>query len=168
MSEQIVSEASAWQGTIECDYRESAQIFGLAPSKVFIRRRLNLHPSSFWQGCPKTDQYLTKNLPHHLTRDPSKIAPRLLERFFEHYFRYTMNADNCFEQVDGLIAIKNQSNNTSKQCAQSSHWGRSYSTSRLRTSPMTTHLSLSPMSGGEETPQVEDGQRATSRANKLA
>ena len=107
MSEQIVSEASAWQGTIECDYRESAQIFGLAPSKVFIRRRLNLHPSSFWQGCPKTDQYLTKNLPNHLTRDASKNALRLLGRFFEHYFRYQMNASNCFEQVDDLIAPKN-------------------------------------------------------------
>ena len=87
MSEQIVREASAWQGTIEGDYRESAQIFGLAPSKVFIRRRLDLHSSSFWQGCPKTDQYLTKNLPNHLTRDASKIAPQLLERFFEHYFQ---------------------------------------------------------------------------------
>ena len=66
---------------------ESAQIFGLSPSKVFIRRRSHLHPSSFWQGCPKTDQYLTKNLPNHLTRDAVKITPRLLERYFEQYFR---------------------------------------------------------------------------------
>ena len=87
MSEQIVREASAWQGTIEGDYRESAQIFAWIAIEAFIRRRLNLHPSSFWQGYPKTDQYLTKNLPNHLTRDASKIAPQLLERFFEHYFQ---------------------------------------------------------------------------------
>lgn len=106
MSEQIVSEASAWQGAIKGDYRESAQNFAWSLPRVFIRRRLNLHPSSFWQGCPKTDQYLTKNLPNHLTREPSKIAPRLLGRFFEQYFRYQMNASNCFEQVDDLIATK--------------------------------------------------------------
>ncbi|MGL5493660.1 MAG: hypothetical protein ACRDBK_00725 [Collinsella sp.] len=87
MSEQIVSEANAWQGAIEGDYRESAQNFAWNPSEVPIRRRLNLHPSSFWQGCPKTDQYLTKNLPNHLTCDASKNALRLLERFFEHYFQ---------------------------------------------------------------------------------
>lgn len=73
---------------------------------MFIRRRLNLHPSSFWQGCPKTNQYLTKRLPHHLTRDALKIAPRLLGRFFEHYFQYQMNAANFFEQVAGLMAIQ--------------------------------------------------------------
>lgn len=73
---------------------------------MFIRRRLNLHPSSFWQGCLKTDQYLTKNLPNHLTRDAPKRSPRLLGRFFEHYFQYQMNADNFFEQVAGLMAIK--------------------------------------------------------------
>ena len=106
MSEQIVREASAWQGAIEGDYRESAQIFCLPPSKVFICRRSYLHPSSFWQGCPKTDQYLTKNLPNHLTRDAPKRAPRLLGRFFEHYFRYQLNSDKCFEQVDDLTATK--------------------------------------------------------------
>ena len=106
MSEQIVSEASAWQETIEGDYRESAQIFGLAPSKVFIRRRSYLHPSSFWQGCPKTDQYLTKRLPHRLTRDASKITPRLLGRFFEQYFQLQMHTVNCFQQVDSLKSIK--------------------------------------------------------------
>jgi len=58
MSEQIVSEASAWQGAIEGDYRESAQNFAPGSLKVFIRRRPDLHSSSFWQGCPKTDQYL--------------------------------------------------------------------------------------------------------------
>ncbi|WP_147336105.1 hypothetical protein [Collinsella sp. AF18-8LB] len=87
MSEQIVREASVWQGTIEGDYRESAQIFTWNLPEVFIRRRLNLHPSSFWQGCPKTDQYLTKNLPNHLTRDASKNALQLLGRFFEQYFQ---------------------------------------------------------------------------------
>ena len=106
MSEQIVREASAWQGTIEGDYRESAQIFGLAPSKVFIRRRSYLHPSSFWQGCPKTDQYLTKNLPNHLTRDAVKITPRLLERFFEQYFQLQMKAADYFKQLDSLISNK--------------------------------------------------------------
>ena len=106
MSEQIVREASAWQGTIEGDYRESAQNFAWSLPRVFIRRRLNLHPSSFWQGCPKTDQYLTKNLPHRLTHDPSKIAPRLLERFFEQYFQYQMKTVNYFEQVDSLISNK--------------------------------------------------------------
>ena len=106
MSEQIVREASAWQGAIAGDYRESAQIFCLPPSKVFIRRRSYQHPSSFWQGCPKTDQYLTKNLPHRLTHDPSKIAPRLLERFFEQYFQYQMKTVNYFEQVDSLISNK--------------------------------------------------------------
>ena len=87
MSEQIVREGDARQGTIEGDYRESAQNFCLSPSKVFICRRSYLHPSSFWQGCPKTDQYLTKYLPHRLTRDAPKRAPRLLGRFFEQYFR---------------------------------------------------------------------------------
>ena len=106
MSEQIVSEASAWQGAIEGDYRESAQIFVWSPPEVFFRRRLNLHPSSFWQGCPKTNQYLTKNLPHHLTRDASKIAPRFLGRFFEQYFQVQMHAVNCFKQVSSSKAIK--------------------------------------------------------------
>ena len=106
MSEQIVREASAWQGAIEGDYRESAQNFAWNLPEMFIRRRLNLHPSSFWQGCPKTDQYLTKNLPHRLTHDPSKIAPRLLERFFEQYFQYQMKTVNYFEQVDSLISNK--------------------------------------------------------------
>ena len=106
MSEQIVREASAWQGTIEGDYRESAQNFAPGSLKVFIRRRPYLHPSSFWQGCPKTDQYLTKYLPHRLTRDASKIAPRLLERFFEQYFQYQMKTVNYFEQVDSLISNK--------------------------------------------------------------
>ena len=106
MSEQIVREASAWQGTIEGDYRESAQNFAPGSLKVFIRRRLDLHSSSFWQGCPKTDQYLTKNLPNHLTRDASKIAPRLLERFFEQYFQLQMHAVNLFEQVSSLISKK--------------------------------------------------------------
>ena len=87
MSEQIVREGGTWQGAISGDYRESAQIFARVAIEVLIRRRLNLHPSSFWQGCPKTDQYLTKNLPNHLTRDASKNALRLLERFFEHYFQ---------------------------------------------------------------------------------
>ena len=106
MSEQIVSEASAWQGTIEGDYRESAQNFAWSPPEVFIRRRLNLHPSSFWQGCPKTDQYLTKRLPHRLTRDASKIAPRFLGRFFEQYFQLQMHAVNYFKQVNSSKAIK--------------------------------------------------------------
>ena len=106
MSEQIVREASAWQGTIEGDYRESAQNFAPGSLKVFIRRRPYLHPSSFWQGCPKTDQYLTKNLPNHLTRDASKIAPRLLERFFEQYFQLQMKAADCFKQLDSLISNK--------------------------------------------------------------
>jgi hypothetical protein len=87
MSEQIVREGDARQGTIEGDYRESAQNFAPGSLKVFIRRRLDLHSSSFWQGCPKTDQYLTKNLPHRLTRDAPKIAPRLLGRFFDQYFQ---------------------------------------------------------------------------------
>ena len=78
MSEQIVREASAWQGTIKGDYQESAQNFASGSLEVFIRRRLNLHPSSFWQGCPKTDQYLTKYLPNRLTHDASKNAMRLL------------------------------------------------------------------------------------------
>ena len=106
MSEQIVREANAWQGAIEGDYRESAQNFAPGSLKVFIRRRSYLHPSSFWQGCPKTDQYLTKNLPNHLTRDPSKIAPRLLGRFFEQYFQLQMKTVNYFEQVDSLISNK--------------------------------------------------------------
>ena len=106
MSEQIVSEASAWQGTIECDYRESAQIFAWSLPKAFIRRRLDLHSSSFWQGCPKTDQYLTKYLPNHLTRDAPKKAPRLLGRFFEQYYQLQMHAANFFEQVAGLMSIK--------------------------------------------------------------
>jgi len=50
MSEQIVREASAWQGAIEGDYRESAQIFAWNLPEVLIRRRQNLHSSSFWQG----------------------------------------------------------------------------------------------------------------------
>ena len=104
MSEQIVREASAWQETIEGDYRESAQNFAPGSLKVFIRRRLDLHSSSFWQGCPKTDQYLTKNLPHRLTRDASKIVPRLLGRFFKQYFQLQMKAVNYFKQVNGLIS----------------------------------------------------------------
>ena len=87
MSEQIVREGTARQGTIGSDYRESAQNFARGSLKVFIRRRLDLHSSSFWQGCPKTDQYLTKHLPNRLTHDASKNALRLLGRFFEHYFR---------------------------------------------------------------------------------
>lgn len=106
MSEQIVREASAWQGAIEGDYRESAQIFAWNLPELFIRRRLNLHSSSFWQGWPKTDQYLTKNLPHRLTHDPSKIAPRLLERFFEQYFQLQMKAADYFKQVGSLISNK--------------------------------------------------------------
>ena len=106
MSEQIVREASAWQGTIGGDYRESAQIFCLPPSKVFIHRRLDLHSSSFWQGCPKTNQYLTKRLPHHLTHNASKITPRLLGRFFKQYFQLQMHTVNCFQQVDSLKSIK--------------------------------------------------------------
>ena len=106
MSEQIVREASAWQETIEGDYRESAQNFAPGSLKVFIRRRLDLHSSSFWQGCPKTNQYLTKRLPHHLTRNASKIAPRLLGRFFEQYFQLQMNTANCFKQVSSSKAIK--------------------------------------------------------------
>ena len=106
MSEQIVREASAWQGTIGGDYRESAQNFAPGSLKVFVRRRLDLHSSSFWQGCPKTDQYLTKRLPHRLTRDASKIVPRLLGRFFEQYFQLQMKTVNYFEQVDSLISNK--------------------------------------------------------------
>ena len=86
MSEQIVREGGTRQGTIGSDYRESAQNFEPGSLKVFIRRRLDLHPSSFWQGCPKTDQYLTKYLPNRLTHDASKNATQLLGRFFEHYF----------------------------------------------------------------------------------
>lgn len=106
MSEQIVREASAWQGAIEGDYRESAQNFALGSLKVFIRRRLDLHSSSFWQGCPKTDQYLTKNLPNHLTRDASKNDTRLLGRFFEQYFQLQMKAADYFKQVGSLISNK--------------------------------------------------------------
>ena len=106
MSEQIVSEASAWHGAIEGDYRESAQNFAPSSLKVFIRRRLDLHSSSFWQSCPKTDQYLTKRLPHHLTRDAVKITPRLLERFFEQYFQLQMKAADYFKQLDSLISNK--------------------------------------------------------------
>ena len=86
MSEQIVREGGTRQETIGSDYRESAQIFEPGSLKVFIRRRLDLNPSSFWQGCPKTDQYPTKHLPNHLTSDASKNALRLLGRFLEHYF----------------------------------------------------------------------------------
>ena len=106
MSEQIVSEANAWQGAIEGDYRESAQNFAPGSLKVFIRRRPDLHSSSFWQGCPKTDQYLTKNMPNHLTRDAVKIAPRLLERFFEQYFQLQMKVADYFKQLDSLISNK--------------------------------------------------------------
>ena len=106
MSEQIVREGGTRQGTIGSDYRESAQNFAPGSLKVFIRRRLNLHPSSFWQGCPKPDQYLTKNLPNHLTRNASKRAPRLLGRFFEQYFQLQMHAIDYFQQVDSLKAIK--------------------------------------------------------------
>ena len=86
MSEQIVREATAWQGTIEDDYRESAQIFETGSLKVLICRRHDLHPSSFWQDCPKPDQYLTKHLPNHLTSNSPKNALRLLGRLLEHYF----------------------------------------------------------------------------------
>lgn len=106
MSEQIVREASAWQGTIESDYRESAQIFAQGAIEVFICRRQDLNPSSFWQGCPKTDQYLTKHLPNHLTNDASKKALRLLGRFFEHYFRWQMYNNDYFKQVNSLMAVK--------------------------------------------------------------
>ena len=106
MSEQIVREASAWQETIEDDYRESAQNFAPDSLKVFIHRRLDLHSSSFWQGCPKTDQYLTKRLPHRLTRNASKITPRLLGRFFKQYFQLQMHTVNCFKQVSSSNAIK--------------------------------------------------------------
>ena len=105
MSEQIVREGAAWQGTIESDYRESAQNFAQGAIEVLICRRQDLHSSSFWQGCPKTDQYLTKRLPHHLTRDASKIVPRLLERFFEQYFQLQMHAVNFFKQVSSSKAI---------------------------------------------------------------
>ena len=91
MSEQIVREASAWQGTIEGDYRESAQKF------AFVKLLARL---------PKTDQYLTKNLPNHLTRDAVKITPRLLERFFEQYFQLQMKAADYFKQLDSLISNK--------------------------------------------------------------
>ena len=84
MSEQIVREGGTRQETIGSDYRESAQNFAQGAIEVFICRRLDLNPSSFWQGCPKTDQYLTKYLPNHLTHDTSKIALRLLGRFLEH------------------------------------------------------------------------------------
>ena len=87
MSEQIVREGGTRQETIEDDYRESAQIFARGAIEVFICRRLDLHSSSFWQGCPKTNQYLTKYLPNRLTSDSPEIALRLLGRFFEHYFR---------------------------------------------------------------------------------
>ena len=86
MSEQIVREGGTWQETIGSDYRELAQNFARGAIEVFICRRLDLHSSSFWQGCPKTDQYLTKHLPNRLTHDASKNALRLLGRFFEHYF----------------------------------------------------------------------------------
>ncbi|MBN2945145.1 MAG: hypothetical protein JTJ24_07670 [Collinsella sp.] len=106
MSEQIVREGDARQGTIEGDYRESAQNFAPSSFKVLIRQRLDLHSSSFWQGCPKTDQYLTKYLPHRLTRDAPKRDPRLLGRFFEQYYQLQMHAANFFEQVAGLMSIK--------------------------------------------------------------
>ena len=80
MSEQIVREGAAWQETIGSDYRESAQIFARGAIEVFICRRLDLHSSSFWQGCPKTDQYLTGYLPNRLTDNAPKNALRLLER----------------------------------------------------------------------------------------
>ena len=74
MSEQIVREGGTRQGAISGDYRESAQIFARGAIEVFICRRLDLHSSSFWQGCPKTDQYLTKHLPNRLTSDTPKNA----------------------------------------------------------------------------------------------
>ena len=87
MSEQIVREASAWQGTIEGDYRESAQIFGLAPSKVFIRRRPHLNPSSFWQGCPELANIQPDTC--QIARRTARLkSPRdFLDDFYEHYFR---------------------------------------------------------------------------------
>ncbi|WP_346963779.1 hypothetical protein [Collinsella aerofaciens] len=106
MSEQIVREGGTRQGTIGSDYRESAQNFAPSSLKVFIRRRPDLHSSSFWQSCPKTDQYLTKNLPNHLTRDAVKITPRLLERFFEQYFQLQMKAADYFKQLDSLLSNK--------------------------------------------------------------
>ena len=129
MSEQIVSEASAWQGTIEGDYRESAQIFAWSPPEVFIRRRLNLHPSSFWQGCPKTDQYLTKRLPHRLTRDASKNATQLLGRYFEHYFFAVGQRFNQVSAGKQFICCQIKPNILKQQFTHSSH---------LKASPMTT------------------------------
>ena len=129
MSEQIVREATAWQGTIGSDYRESAKIFETGSLKVLICRRLNLHPSSFWQGCPKPDQYPTKHLPNRLTNDASKNATQLLGRFFEHYF---LAVDRRFNHVlagKQFICCQIKSNKIKKQFTHSSH---------LRASPMTT------------------------------
>ena len=129
MSEQIVREGTAWQGTIEGDYRESAQIFETDSLKALICRRHDLHPSSFWQGCPKTDQYLTKHLPNRLTNDASKNATQLLGRFFEHYF---LAVDRRFNQVlagKQFICCQIKPNKIKKQFTHSSH---------LRASPMTT------------------------------
>ena len=57
MSEQIVREASAWQGTIEGDYRESAQNFAPGSLKVFIRqaegRFFNSVRQAFGKVAPK-------------------------------------------------------------------------------------------------------------------
>ena len=106
MSEQIVREGSTWQETIKGDYQESAQNFASGSLEVFIRRRLNLHPSSFWQGCPKPDQYLTKHLPNRLTSDSPEIALRLLGRLFEHYFRWQMYSNDYFKQVNRSMIIK--------------------------------------------------------------
>ena len=128
MSEQIVREGGARQGTIEGDYRESAQIFARNAIEVLICRRLDLHSSSFWQGCPKPDQYLTKHLPNHLTHDASKNALRLLGRFFEHF----LTVDRRFNQVlagKQFICCQIKPNKIKKQFTHSSH---------LRASPMTT------------------------------
>ena len=129
MSEQIVREASAWQGTIESDYRESAKIFETGSLKVLIRRRLNLHPSSFWQGCPKPDQYPTKHLPNRLTSDSSEIALRLLGRFFEHYCFAVGQRFNRVLAGKQFICCQIKPNKIKKQFTHSSH---------LRASPMAT------------------------------
>ena len=155
MSEQIVREGAAWQGTIGSDYRESAQNFAQGAIEVFICRRLNLHPSSFWQGCPKPDQYLTKHLPNHLTNDTSKNALRLLRRLLEHYF---FAVGQRFKQVlagKQFNGCKIKPNKIKKQFTHSSH---------LRASPMTTQ-GVSQTAGrkgtsltaawGKATPQVE-------------
>ena len=153
MSEQIVREASAWQGTIEGDYRESAQNFAWSLPRVFIRRCLNLHPSSFWQGCPKTDQYLTKRLPHHLTRDASKNALRLLGRFFEHYFFAVGQRFNQVLAGKQFICCQIKPNKLKQQFTHSSH---------LRASPMATQ-GVSQTAGRKGTSLTAAWTKATPR-----